>query len=191
MSIHESAHECTVLLSGGLDSAACVHFYYDQGYNVSAIHLSYGQRSEKLELEAASLIAGHYGISLTTIELLGARKKPVGEVFGRNGLFILASLMETEGRSAIIAVGVHSGTNYFDCTQGFIDLMQSVVNGQCDGRVRISAPFLTWTKPEIWRYCLDRRVPVHLAYSCEAGVKPPCKKCKSCLDFEVLRASEK
>jgi len=32
-----------VLLSGGIDSAVCTHFLLSQGYNVSALHIDYGQ----------------------------------------------------------------------------------------------------------------------------------------------------
>ena len=59
------AHECTVLLSGGLDSAACVNFYKDQGCKVSAIHFSYGQVAESNELDAACRVTAiHFGKSL-------------------------------------------------------------------------------------------------------------------------------
>jgi 7-cyano-7-deazaguanine synthase len=183
------AHECTVLLSGGLDSAACVNFYKDQGYKVSAIHFSYGQVAESNELDAACRVAAYYGIDLQCLQFRGGRSKDSGEVFGRNGMFILAGLMETAGLSTTIALGIHDGTNYYDCSRGFIDQMQKVVDGQCDGRVRITAPFLTWNKPDVWRYCIEKAVPFELTYSCEAGTVPPCGECRSCLDREALHAS--
>lgn len=57
--LNPSLHQCTVLLSGGLDSAACVSFYLEHRFLVSAIHFSYGQAAESNELRAARSIASY------------------------------------------------------------------------------------------------------------------------------------
>ena len=85
------ATECVVLLSGGLDSAARVHFYL-QNFAVRGLHLSYGQPSERQEHEAAVSIANHYQIPLSIIQLNGARPKECGEILGRNSFLLFAAL---------------------------------------------------------------------------------------------------
>lgn len=183
--------DCVVLVSGGVDSAACVDFYERQRLAVSGLHVTYGQPAARHEAAAATAIAHYYGIPLTLIRLVGARPKSDGELLGRNALLLFTALMELDARSAILALGVHSGTPYYDCSSSFLATVQSIVDGQSDGRIRVVAPFLEWTKKEIWDYCLEHRVPIDLTYSCERGLDHPCGVCLSCRDLEALRACQK
>ena len=180
--------DCVVLLSGGLDSAACVDFYQQQQFAVSGLHVAYGQPAARHEAAAARAVADHYGISLALIRLVGARPKSATEFLGRNALLIFTALMEIDACSAILALGIHAGTPYYDCSSGFLSAIQTIVDGQCYGRIRVAAPFLEWTKREIWAYCLERRVPLELTYSCERGLNQPCGACLSCRDLEALCA---
>ncbi len=182
---------CVVLVSGGVDSAACVDFFERQEYAVSGLHVTYGQPGARQEAAAAAAVADHYDIPLTLVRQVGARPKSDGELLGRNAFLLFTALMEIQSRPVIIALGVHSGTPYYDCTSSFLSTIQVVVDGQCDGRVRVVAPFLEWTKNEIWDYCTKHRVPVELTYSCEKGLDQPCGVCLSCRDWEALRVCEK
>jgi tRNA(Ile)-lysidine synthase TilS/MesJ len=51
----------SVLLSGGLDSSACIHYYLSQSFKVNAIFIDYGQKANENELNSAINIARHYG----------------------------------------------------------------------------------------------------------------------------------
>lgn len=179
---------CVILVSGGVDSAACVDFYRQQGLAVRGLHVSYGQPAASHEAAAATTIAQHYHIPLTVLRLVGARPKSDGELLGRNALLLFAALLEFDSSSGLLALGIHSGTPYYDCSSSFLSAVQAIVDGQCDGRIRVVAPFLKWTKKEIWDYCVKQRVPVDLTYSCEKGLDHPCGICSSCRDLEVLRA---
>lgn len=179
--------QCVVLVSGGIDSAACIDFYQREKFTVSGLHVNYGQPAARHEAAAAAAVANHYGISLTHIQLTGARPKLEAEFLGRNALLIFTALIELDVRTAILAIGVHSGTPYYDCSPSFLSTIQTLVDGQCDGRIRVAAPFLEWKKNEIWSYCLKRRVPIDLTYSCERGLDHPCGLCLSCRDLEALR----
>lgn len=182
---------CVVLVSGGVDSAACIDFYQRQGFAVGGLHMTYGQPAARQETAAATAIAYHYGIPLTLVRLVGGRPKSDGELLGRNALLLFTALMEIEARSNILVLGIHSGTHYYDCSSSFIATVQSIIDGQCDGRIRVAAPFLEWTKKEIWDYCLTHHVPIGLTYSCERGLDHPCGICLSCRDLEVLRVCKK
>lgn len=153
--------------------------------------MNYGQPAARNEATAATAIAHHYGIPLSVTQVAGARPKSDGEILGRNALLLFTALMEIDDHSAIIALGIHSGTSYYDCSSNFLSTVQSIVDGQCDGRIRVVAPFLDWTKKEIWDYCLKHQVPIDLTYSCEKGLDHPCGVCLSCRDMEALRVCEK
>lgn len=182
---------CVVLLSGGLDSAACVDFFQRQRLLVKGLYVTYGQPAGQQEAAAATAIADYYRIPITLIRLFGIRPKSDGELLGRNAFLLFTALMEIDTPTAIVALGVHSGTPYYDCSPSFITTVQAIIDGQCDGRIRILAPFLEWTKKEIWDYCLENKVPIDLTYSCERGLEHPCGVCLSCRDLEALRVCEK
>ena len=183
------ATNCVVLLSGGIDSAACLDFHRRQRFTLSGLHVTYGQAGASREEAAALAIANHYQIPLTLVTLVNARYKSAGEIQGRNAFLIFTALMELGSViPTIVALGVHSSTAYYDCSPGFLDSIQAIVDGQCEGCVRVTAPFLNWTKRDIWDYCVEHRVPVELTYSCERGLDQPCGLCLSCGDLEALRA---
>ena len=106
----------------------------------------------------------------------------------RNLALISSALMEVGLRTNLIALGIHGGTRYFDCSPAFTKLCEQLLEGYTDGRVRMGAPFLTMDKRQIWNYCKQNRVPVHLTWSGEASCAKPCGKCLSCKDKESLLA---
>ena len=180
-----------VLLSGGIDSAACLEFYMRQHVQITGLHVTLGQPSASQELTAARRIAAYYRIPLKHISLVGAGPKSDGQILGRNAMLIFIGLSEADERTTTIALGIHGSSPYYDCSANFIRAAQTIVDGQCDGRIQVTAPFVEWTKPQIWRYCLDRQVPIELTYSCERGNEQPCGICLSCRDLEVLLARTK
>ena len=178
-----------VLLSGGVDSTACLHFCLDNGHQAEPFFVDYGQAAARQEKEAASVIAERFHLPIRMLRVLGAAEKGQGLIHGRNAFLVMCALMETPYTPGIIALGIHKGTHYWDCSPGIVEVMQSVLDAYTNGQVQLSAPFLEWTKREIWAYCNAYKVPVGLTYSCELGAKQPCGKCLSCRDLEVPDAS--
>jgi len=176
------------LLSGGIDSTACVPFYLSQGFSVSALFCDYGQVSARKEQIAASAICAHYDIPFEKIVSSGFTQWAGGYIPGRNAFILNTGLMAFKHATGIIAIGVHSDTPYVDCSEKFIQQMQSLFDLYSDGRIVIGAPFLHWNKPQIWDYCESKRAPLELTYSCELGRKQPCGECLSCKDLEALHA---
>jgi len=176
-----------VLASGGVDSAACISFYVSQNALVEALFIDYGQLSTTNEENAVRDIAAHFQIKLRVIRCrLG--KFGRGLVLGRNGFFLNAALVAMGTSCGVIAVGIHAGTSYVDCSPSFVRDMQKVFDLQTDGLVQIGTPFLYWEKPTIYSYCLTNKVPLELTYSCENGQTQPCDCCLSCKDLKHFYA---
>jgi 7-cyano-7-deazaguanine synthase len=176
-----------VLVSGGLDSLGCLMYYKDDSSRLDALFIDYGHPAREQELRAASEITAALQVPLNIITVQGI-ESTTGFVNGRNGALLQLALMTLKPSNGLIAIGIHSGTTYPDCTKLFISRMQDVFDLYTGGRVRIDAPFLEWTKPLIWTYLLEKGAPVHLSYSCERGLATPCGICVSCKDLEALRA---
>jgi 7-cyano-7-deazaguanine synthase len=186
----KTSKEVLILLSGGIDSTACLNFYLSRNVRAQCLIIDYGQPSVQSEFQAASRICTHYRVILQKVVCQGFAKKKDGMIQGRNGFLLYAALMEFRKSSGIIAIGVHAGTPYIDCSAEFIKSVQITFDDYTDGRIKIGAPFLEWTKRDIWMYCSQKRVPTQLTYSCEMGNKP-CGLCLSCRDRKALHALPK
>lgn len=173
-----------VLLSGGVDSAACVDLYQARGREVAGLFVDYGQAARRAEHAAAGAVAAHYGIGLRCLELRAGREAGPGLVPGRNGFLVFAALLDG-AHAGTISLGVHAGTAYYDCSPAFIDHMDQVVRACSGGAAGVEAPLVHWHKHQIWEYARDHGVPVHLAWSCEAGGDSACGVCPSCGDVRV------
>ncbi len=181
----------TILLSGGIDSTACIEFYLSKPFYVQAFFVDYGQVSIHHELKAVREIALYYDLPLKIISCQNVSPKDGGVINGRNAFLLFTAMMELNSPTGLLVIGIHSGTTYPDCSGEFIQAVQSLFDIYLDGRLYISAPFLDWTKSDIWHYCLQRKVPLNLTYSCELGKPQPCGICLSCKDLECLRALPK
>ena len=153
-----------ILLSGGIDSSACIAYYISLNFTISALFIDYGQPSADLERAAATSIASHFGIPLKQLTVSGCDIAE-GYVPARNAMLLTIALMSFGFRSGIIALGIHAGTPYADCSPDFKQAMQQVFDLYEQGRIRIDAPFLQWTKSEIWDYAQMSNLPLDLTHS--------------------------
>lgn len=177
-----------VLLSGGIDSAACVHYHLALNFDVRGLFIDYGQLASSNERQAATQIAKHYGIKLDKVSFTSTNDFGPGEIRGRNAFFIMAALLVYPQLKGILCLGIHSGVPYYDCSAAFVRHINMILDEYTGGEVRIDTPLLTWDKAMIYAYCKEKDIPIYLTYSCEAGTDPPCGKCRSCKDREVLDA---
>jgi 7-cyano-7-deazaguanine synthase len=181
------ARNVLVLLSGGIDSCACVSYYIAQGASVSALFVDYGQISSQREANAALKICKYYNIPLNKITVSGLKSWLGGYVPGRNAFLLYTGMMSFQDTTGTIALGIHAGTNYNDCSQEFIQTMQLSFDLYTDGCIRV--PFINLNKLGVWNYCKSENIPIELTYSCELGKEQPCGDCLSCKDLEILHAS--
>lgn len=182
--------KATVLISGGIDSASCVHFLQERGHEVASVFVNYGQAAAQQELQCAKLICNHFSIPLRTIQTLTRETFGVGELMGRNALLIFSAILLGGCREGLLAIGVHSGIPYFDCSPSFIERIDSLVRECSNGRVSVLAPFVNWTKDDVYSYFAHARIPLSQTYSCEAGTVPTCGECASCKDRSRLECSQ-
>lgn len=169
-----------ILSSGGIDSTALIHYYLSKGFNVVARFIDYGQLSRHIERKTVKMICSYYKVKLKTITVKGGVELSFGEIVGRNSLLLDMALMNFREKNGLVSIGIHSGTDYLDCSKSFIDMMQDIYDLYSNGRIIIDTPFIYWTKDEIIQYCIEYQIPLHLCYSCESGQDQPCNQCESC-----------
>jgi 7-cyano-7-deazaguanine synthase len=198
-----------VLLSGGLDSATSAAIAIEQGYDIIALSLRYGQRHER-ELDAAKTIAQalnisqHYiidvniaqwgGSSLTDRSLslpqtgVDATIIPSTYVPGRNTVFIALalSLAEAKGAQAIyLGINAVDYSGYPDCRPDYLQAYQTLASlsskAGLEGKTpQLIAPLLKKTKVDIIRDAIKLGVPIAKTWSCYQGDQEPCGVCDSC-----------
>ncbi len=180
-----------ILISGGIDSAACLKYYLDQNFDISTIFINYGQKARQYEFESAKKITDFYNVDLSEISVQLNKEFKSGEIIGRNAFLILSTIMFNPNFKGIISLGIHSGTPYYDCSESFLKTMNDLLTGYFNGSILLDAPFITWNKRMIINYCFDNDIPIGLTYSCEKGTYPPCGKCLSCLDRKEVNVGKK
>lgn len=143
-----------VLLSGGLDSTTCCAIALDQGFVLSALTVTYGQRHQ-IEIDAARMVATHFHITdhvVTNIDLRAfggsaltsdiavpkhddaseiGNEIPVTYVPARNTIFLSFALAFAETRNAnAIFIGVNAldYSGYPDCRPEYVSAFQVMAN---------------------------------------------------------------
>jgi 7-cyano-7-deazaguanine synthase len=166
---------------------ACLKYYRERGHQVSSLFVDYGQPSSAQERAAAAAVSREMRVQFAVTRVCGVQV-PAGKIPGRNALLLTVALMRFEGDCGLISIGIHAGTDYEDCSPIFVERMQAIFDLYSDGSVRIDAPFLRWTKRDIFDFAISAGLPVKLTYSCELGSERPCGRCTSCRDIEALNA---
>jgi 7-cyano-7-deazaguanine synthase len=171
-----------VLLSGGYDSATVLASAVAAGVKPRSLFIDYGQPGRHEETAAAAAIAQHYGSAHRELTLDGLDVGD-GEIKGRNAALCAIALTAITA-PATVALGIHRGTPYWDCTPSFLEQMQALADGYTNGALQFSAPIIDGEKADIYALGEELTVPRALTYSCERGGSP-CGACASCLDVKA------
>jgi 7-cyano-7-deazaguanine synthase len=196
------------LLSGGMDSSTLAYVAKSRGYEILALHLNYGQRTEQKERACAKKIAfllnaeAFVEISLDYFTLFGSSSLTDEEIAveeydservhvpntyvpfrNANLLSIATSFAESRHADAIF-IGVQSldYSGYPDCRPQFIEAFQKVIDlGTKDTtKITLFAPFISMTKTDILREGLTLGVPYEHTWSCYRNEIKACGTCGSC-----------
>src|SRR5450631_3190507 len=200
-----------VILSGGMDSTVCAALAVrDFGAeNVAALHIDYGQRTERRERRAFQEICDRLGIrtrlavkteffraiggsALTddSISVPQARPEigteiPVTYVPFRNSHFLSAAVSWAEVLGAeriYIGAVQQDSSGYPDCRPEFYAAFNEAVRtGTKEGRIRIETPVIALRKAEIVRLGLELCAPFDLTWSCYSREDRACGVCDSCV----------
>ena len=196
-----------VLISGGMDSCVTAAIA-SQEYALAALHLNYGQRTERRELQAFNEIANHYsasrrlvvsmehlaaigGSSLTdtSIEVSAAdlhrTEIPTSYVPFRNANFlsIAVSWAEVIGAQKIFIGAVEEDSSgYPDCRKSFYDAFNAVIREgtKPETHIEIITPLIAFTKAQIVRKGIELSAPLQLSWSCYQSEDLACGVCDSC-----------
>jgi 7-cyano-7-deazaguanine synthase len=174
-----------VLLSGGIDSAVVLALLASSGREVSAIWIDYGQPAAAAEREASKVIASSYGVAWSELAVAGLVPPVAGEFPGRNDVLVAVGVAAAPGRS--LAIGVHAGTDYADCSPPWVSGWQAMLTVEHHGAVCLLAPLADLTKAQVYALARQLGVPTGLTHSCEAAAVP-CGSCSSCADRRMLDA---
>jgi 7-cyano-7-deazaguanine synthase len=196
------------LLSGGMDSSTLAYLAKSEGYEICALHLNYGQRTELKELACAQKIASllnakdfiavnvgyfsQFGESSLTDKKIAVEKFdparahiPNTYVPFRNAnlLSIATSFAEAKEADAIF-IGVQSldYSGYPDCRPQFIEAFQRVIDlGTKDTTsITLKTPFIRMTKTDILNVGMKLGVPYEHTWSCYQKEEKACGTCGSC-----------
>jgi len=196
------------LLSGGMDSSTLAYVAKSQGYDILALHLNYGQRTQRKELASAKKIASlldaqvfveinldyftKFGASSLTdraiaVDTFDPARAHVPNTYvpfrNANLLSIATSFAEAQEADAIF-IGVQSldYSGYPDCRPTFIEAFQKVIDlGTKDTtKITLFTPFIHMTKTDILRTGIRLCVPYEHTWSCYRNEGAACGTCGSC-----------
>ena len=173
-----------ILASGGVDSSTLLYLSVQQGLKPTALFVDFGQPAAEAESEAVANICGSLRIPWRVVRYKGA-KFDAGEIRGRNAFLLHLALLEFPSSSGVVGLGIHAGTGYADCSPEFMDVIERSYVFHTGGAITATAPFLHWTKQDVYRLANELNVPLALTHSCEAS-DLPCRLCISCLDRRLL-----
>jgi 7-cyano-7-deazaguanine synthase len=185
-----------VLLSGGLDSTTTAAIAHDQGYELYALTVAYGQR-HAVELAAAvrastALGVVHHrvveidlsafgGSALTDAGAQVPKDRPLGDIGApgdvpstyvpaRNTVLCALALAWAEAlgaRDIFLGVNVLDASGYPDCRPEFVAAFQALANvATRSGGFTLHAPLIALTKAEIIRRGLALGVDYGMTHSC-------------------------
>src|SRR5579859_3443816 len=196
-----------VLLSGGMDSCVCAALAV-RDTDAAALHISYGQRTEKRERASFERICDRLGVTRRlairneALSIVGgsaltdpdiavpeAAKQigsaiPVTYVPFRNAHFLSMAVSWAEVLDAekiFIGAVEQDSSGYPDCRPAYYDAFNELIRqGTKEGKIRVVTPLIAMLKSEIVRLGVEIGAPLHVSWSCYSGENEACGRCDSC-----------
>lgn len=196
-----------VLLSGGMDSCVCAALAA-RDHDAAAVHVSYGQRTEKRERSSFEGICDRLdirdrlivrndalqaigGSALTDAKIAVPESQEVGTgvpvtyVPFRNAHFLAVAVSWAEvlgAKKVYIGAVEPDSSGYPDCRPAYYRAFNEVVKmGTKEGAIEIVTPMIAMHKAEIVRLGLEVGAPFDLTWSCYQREDRACGVCDSCV----------
>lgn len=209
MTTQKSKDLAVCLVSGGMDSLVCAAIANTQYENLAFLHLNYGQRTEKRELESFKKIATHYNvpanlqkiIDISFLKQIGGSsltddkidvKKYKGDSeeipdsyvpFRNTHIISMAvSWAEVIGAKKIFIGAVYEDSSgYPDCRPSYYKAINNLIKeGTKNGDIEVITPVIYMKKDEIVKKALELNAPLEFSYSCYERNDKACGVCDSC-----------
>jgi len=203
------ATRAIVLVSGGMDSCVTAAIAQTTGAELCFLHLNYGQRTERRELQAFRDLADFYGVpesrrmvaSIAHLAAIGGSSLtdaaipvtqadlenteiPSSYVPFRNAHIVSVgvSWAEVIGAKRIYIGAVYEDSSgYPDCRPEYYAAFNRLIAlGTAAGDIRVETPIIMLTKEAIIRKGLELQAPLHLTWSCYQNEEMACGVCDSC-----------
>lgn len=198
-----------VLLSGGMDSLVCAGIALKENYNVSFLHMNYGQKTSARERKAFDDIADFYKIpekdrkviDMTFLKQIGgssltdetiavksyqgdSKEIPDSYVPFRNSIILSLAVSWAEAVGAtklFIGANYEDSPGYPDCRPSYYEAFNKVIKeGTKAGNIEIITPVINMKKREIVLKGQELKVPFALSWSCYKSSEKACGQCDSC-----------
>jgi 7-cyano-7-deazaguanine synthase len=171
-------------MGGGIDSTTLVPYLRRGGFAVWGVHFDYGQPASTMERRALSSISNHFHIDVSLQEVRPSIRLDADGFRCRNAILLMSAAQSCEG-PCVLAIGIHSGTPFYDCGATFLGKVKALIADYSGGTIRVVAPWLDLTKADVVVIARELGVPLQLTYSCQVGQEQPCGRCLSCRDREA------
>ena len=197
------------LVSGGMDSLVTAAIANNHHEKLAFLHLNYGQRTEKRELESFHKIAAHYGVAnshqkiidISFLKQIGgssltdenievkkfqgdSEEIPDSYVPFRNTHIIsmAVSWAEVIGAKKIYIGAVYEDSSgYPDCRPSYYQAMNALIKqGTKNGDIEVITPVIFLKKDEIVKKALEIKAPLEFSWSCYERNDVACGVCDSC-----------
>jgi 7-cyano-7-deazaguanine synthase len=192
-----------------MDSTVCAALAARE-LDAYAIHFSYGQRTERRELESARQVAEALGFcgflplkidifrqiggsALTDLSIAvpeAPETEPIGEsvpvtyVPFRNAHFLSGAVSWAEvldAKKVFIGAVEQDSSGYPDCRPAYYEAFQQLIRtGTREGDIEVVTPLIHMRKSGIVQLGLELSAPLHLTWSCYSGEEEACGVCDSC-----------
>ncbi len=196
-----------VAMSGGMDSCVTAAIA-SIDYTLAAVHINYGQKTERRELKAFNDIADFYNIekrmvvdikhlaqiggsSLTDANIqvsladLSSKEIPTSYVPFRNANILSACVSWAEvlnAKAVFVGAVYEDSSGYPDCRPEFFEVFEKAIKAgtKPETKIKIITPIIHYSKSDIVKKGIELNAPLHLTWSCYQSEDEACGVCDSC-----------